>query len=333
MALEQLANNPQDSLSSPVDGVTNPVTLTVNDASEFPATGNFRILIDSEILLVTAVSGNDFTATRAQEGTSIAAHLAAAAVTGVLTAAAVKQHTAEFHGYDTFANRPTAGQANRLFIASDGNTLFRDTGSVWQSLGPVYGPFTAPDVANFATAVNILATGSVANSKGTIEFFDVATGAAADSIQMRLAAVPVGNWTMTAAFAVRTGFGNGGHAGIAIRNSTNGRVTVFGPNYRASDTANKLTIYNYTSPTAFSSSSLSTWMATSQLYFLRLSYDGTNLVYYVSQDFINWNLVASTGLVGSHTGAGSDGIGFFINANANGTGQTYGAIFYHAVLG
>jgi hypothetical protein len=90
MALEQFSNNAVTTLDGAVDGSTNPVSVTVDDASDFPTSGNFRIIIDTEILLVTAVAGNVFTCTRAQEGTTIAAHSDGAAVTHLLTAASLR---------------------------------------------------------------------------------------------------------------------------------------------------------------------------------------------------------------------------------------------------
>merc|ERR550514_2658602 len=49
-------------------------TLTVTSGTTLGAVANSYILIGSEILLVTAVSTNDLTVTRAQDGTTAAAH-------------------------------------------------------------------------------------------------------------------------------------------------------------------------------------------------------------------------------------------------------------------
>lgn len=102
---ELLANNAVDQLDGAVDGSTDPVTFSVDDASEFPATGNFTIIIDGEIMLVTAVSGNDFTADRAQEGTSIATHADNAPVAAILTAGSLARviQQASLRPYTYFA--------------------------------------------------------------------------------------------------------------------------------------------------------------------------------------------------------------------------------------
>lgn len=86
---EQFSNRAQTTLNGGISNVTE--TIVVTSASAFPATGNFRILIDSEIILVTSVAGNTFTCTagRGAESTTAAAHSNGATVTHVLTAGAL----------------------------------------------------------------------------------------------------------------------------------------------------------------------------------------------------------------------------------------------------
>ncbi|HEY6058523.1 MAG TPA: right-handed parallel beta-helix repeat-containing protein [Candidatus Limnocylindrales bacterium] len=86
-AFERYANNAQSVLSAGIgsgDG-----TLAVASAATFPLAGRFRVQIDSEILLVTSVSGTTFTVARAREGTSAASHSAGAGVTLKVTAASL----------------------------------------------------------------------------------------------------------------------------------------------------------------------------------------------------------------------------------------------------
>lgn len=86
---EQFSNRAQTTLNGGISNVTE--TIIVTSASAFPASGNFRILIDSEIILVTSVAGNTFTCTggRGAESTTAAAHSNGATVTHVLTAGAL----------------------------------------------------------------------------------------------------------------------------------------------------------------------------------------------------------------------------------------------------
>lgn len=84
---EKFKNIGQSTLSAGVDAST--TTMPITSVSSFPTDGNFRILIDAEIMLVTAVSGSNFTVVRGQEGTTGASHSSGATVTLVLTADSV----------------------------------------------------------------------------------------------------------------------------------------------------------------------------------------------------------------------------------------------------
>ena len=86
--VEQFANNPQTTLAG--NALAGDATISVTSAAAFPATGQFRLVIDNEILLVTNVAGTTFTVTRGVEGTAAAGHNAGVTVTCILTAAAVQ---------------------------------------------------------------------------------------------------------------------------------------------------------------------------------------------------------------------------------------------------
>jgi hypothetical protein len=88
VAVEQYANKAASTLSGAISATD--ATLTVASASSFPTTGTFRIIVDSEIMIVTAVSGATFTVTRGAESTTAAVHSDGAAVTHVGTAASIK---------------------------------------------------------------------------------------------------------------------------------------------------------------------------------------------------------------------------------------------------
>jgi hypothetical protein len=71
-------------------GINNVQTsLVVDDATGFPTTGDFRIVVDRELMLVTAVSGTTFTVTRGIESTTAATHNDGAKVAHVLTVASL----------------------------------------------------------------------------------------------------------------------------------------------------------------------------------------------------------------------------------------------------
>jgi len=116
---EQFANNAADTLNG---GINNSVTsLDLNDASEFPSAGNFRILIGSEILICTARSTNTLTVLRGQEGTTAASHSDTDVVTQIVTADSidrlVKDSVPAAGGFPVF--KLVADDGATLLVASD----------------------------------------------------------------------------------------------------------------------------------------------------------------------------------------------------------------------
>lgn len=86
---EQFTNQASSTLNGAItSGAT---SLVVASSANFPTSGNFRILVDAEIMVVTAVSTNTFTVTRAQEGTTAAAHATGVPVTHIVTAGGLSQ--------------------------------------------------------------------------------------------------------------------------------------------------------------------------------------------------------------------------------------------------
>lgn len=82
---ESLANLATTSLSAPC--APSDATISVANTTPFPAAGQYRIRIDSELILVTG--GNNtltWNVTRGVEGTASAAHSSGASVTHILTA-------------------------------------------------------------------------------------------------------------------------------------------------------------------------------------------------------------------------------------------------------
>jgi hypothetical protein len=155
---EQLANNAASTLNGAVDNVV--TSWTVANGSVFPATGNFRVLCDSEIALCTARAANVLTVTRGQETTSAASHSNGAAVTHVLTkggldAYAVVQTLADAKG-DIIA-ATGADVMTRLAVGANATVLMADStqatgltwGGAWQTYVPTWGSLgTAPALGN-----------------------------------------------------------------------------------------------------------------------------------------------------------------------------------------
>lgn len=109
----------------------NATTISVASSSGYPGTGNFRIKIDHEIMLVTAVAGTSWTVTRGVETTTATTHLSGAAVNHILTAGSYKQLLADRLCYVVFragmqqATIPSLG----FSTGSDGPTATNVTGT------------------------------------------------------------------------------------------------------------------------------------------------------------------------------------------------------------
>lgn len=139
MAFEVFANNAVSNLNGSINNST--TSIAVATGSVFPSTGNFRIRIDDEILLVTARSSNTLTATRAQEGTVAASHADGARVALILTAGAIDAFRLEDFDCHTCQGRmgvvtgiptETAADVSTLYFSPyQGNRIALYDGSRW----------------------------------------------------------------------------------------------------------------------------------------------------------------------------------------------------------
>jgi Head domain of trimeric autotransporter adhesin len=163
MAVEQFADFAQtnvDSFGISLSGLSFGVVSTTG----FPMVGNFRILVDSELMLVTVVSGLTFTVTRGIEGTVAAVHAAGAAVTLVLTSGSLT--TGFVRADETMVQAGASSSASGANSIAIGNSASA-SGNYAAAIG---GNATA---VNSSVAVGSLASASV--------YFATAIGASASA--------------------------------------------------------------------------------------------------------------------------------------------------------
>ncbi len=119
MSAEQFTNAAQSTLVSTI--TSGSTTLVVTSATGFPAIPQFRILIDSEVMIVTGVAGTTFTVSRAAEAVSgvqaATSHADGALVTHVVTAGAM-------------SNLPYAGGSGTASGTNTGDQTITLTGDV-----------------------------------------------------------------------------------------------------------------------------------------------------------------------------------------------------------
>lgn len=144
MPLEIFANNAQTTLNGAIDAVQTTIAVNAPPAGyPFPSSGNFRILIDSEIMLVTSVSGLTWTVVRGAEvgttpGAAAASHGNGALVSQVGTAAgqvqAILDRVVVNVSGGTTSNALTAfaslvfGDANNVSFGLNGSTITASAG-------------------------------------------------------------------------------------------------------------------------------------------------------------------------------------------------------------
>jgi hypothetical protein len=133
---EQYANLATSTLASGINNSVTTVNVATGEGSKFPSSGNYRIRIESEIMICTGRSGDGLTVTRGQEGSTAASHSSGLPVELVLTRQSLL-NLAEYYNLtpDTFANRPSASIAGRIFIPTDTPWITKcyDTGSAWRN--------------------------------------------------------------------------------------------------------------------------------------------------------------------------------------------------------
>mgnify|MGYP000843565616 FL=1 len=288
MAYERFANGGLSSLDAAIDN--DDLALTVKSAVGFPTGGNFRIIIDSEIMLVTDVLGKTFTVTRAQEGTSAASHDADAAVFHIITAGALAQRDIDQFTTGTVANRDAAGQAGRLYLPTDGY-IARDSGLDWERM-----PFwrlTPPNAGDF-TWVN-QGSATVTDRKGmmVLETPSVASG---ENLRCLVKSAPATPYTITVALLAHGPIYTTGytlpHYGICLRESGSGKLLVYGFGYNSYPF--RFQYAQMTNPTTIATGGIvDTTVARHWPQWLRVSDDGTYRRVYISGDGVKWNLAVS----------------------------------------
>lgn len=146
-----------------VSAITSSATTATLSSAIGPA--NYRLRMDDEIVLVTAVSGPNITMSRAQEGTTAAAHSAGATCIHLGTGGAVAAYRNDY--LQTAASDPIDPFEGALYHPSNSRYLKRWNGSSWDTWGPVM-LVTVPNITGY-TAVN-QGGSSVDATTGSLDF-------------------------------------------------------------------------------------------------------------------------------------------------------------------
>ena len=157
--METFANQAVTTLSAAITDVT-ATSCTVIDATAFPATGNFRIKIDGEILIVTARGGQHLHHHARGRGHDGGHARQRRERHSPLTKGGLEARVANRFISDLYDNKPAAGVKGRLFLPTDGLFLEYDDGAAWHK----YGPYRAAQSA----AANRLVVGQPGQCHGDV---------------------------------------------------------------------------------------------------------------------------------------------------------------------
>src|SRR5581483_190957 len=129
MSLEVYANNATTTLSGSI--TSGAVSLVVANAAPFPVTPQFRLGIDSELLLVTSVAGTTFGVVRGIEGTVATTHASGATISHVLTSGGLVGVAGSINLSNAVANLPASGVVGRTFFPTDAYYVLQESVNGW----------------------------------------------------------------------------------------------------------------------------------------------------------------------------------------------------------
>lgn len=297
---KQFTNNAQDTLDGAITNASS--SLALNSASEFPTSGTFHILIDSEIILVGSVSGATFSSlTRGAEGTTAASHSSGATVTLIVTADQLYSFRVE-RGVHNSRPAASASREGRVYLPSDGIALARDNGASWDVHGPL-SPWTPPPSSGWSWVNQ--GSSSVTTEKDSELLVGAATGSGANLVA-RVRSAPTPPYTITAHVVGSILSKSFQSVGLCFRQSSDGKIHVF--DFTAVTNANpELRSGKFTSATAFSAN----YQATQAFHheWFRIADDNTNRVCSYSADGQHWTVFHSIGRTDFLT---ADQVGFVI---------------------
>lgn len=310
MPTEKFTNQAQSSLNGAINGITTSVVLV--DASKFPSAGNFRIVCESEIMLVTAVSGNTLTVIRGYEGTSAASHNSGTGVSHVITAGALDQFRIENLNSGTVAGTPAAEKAGRLYYTTNSSYIYRDNGTAQIPWGPAF-QMTEPVLGSF-TWVNQGGATAVSTNGGIYMQKTGASSAENHSFMVQSVAAP---YTLVAGYSTIANMTNPyGLTGVYLYNSGSGKniMVRFGgcDNYTKSLFIQQFNTVGGTNSVTFGSNANANWYhGMGGMYWVKITDDNTTRRYYIGSDPNHFMQFASEA---SGTFLTADKIGFGVNA-------------------
>lgn len=300
-------------------GIDNSVTsIVVVDGSRFPSDGEFYVVVDSEIILVSARSGNTLTVSRGQEGTTAVSHSSGATITWVLTAATLDGFRKDNCDWGLSF---TAGYEGRLLFDDSFPYVGRDSGSTFdlmyplsRTVVPLSSAFTSMNLGSSTVTdvINGIKIEAPADSGDNLRLLDKVLPSTPCTITCRVNAVRGDRYHQT---------------GLYIRDSISGKLQSIhilpsggGQPYIQATRWNAPNSFNSHNVTLLVENMfpMPTW--------LRIHHDGTTLYFRYSVNGLNYKTLYSLAKNTFLTN-GPDKIGLFVNSIHASLGIT--ATFQH----
>jgi len=281
---ERWANNGGSTLNGAITaGAT---SLVVTSAASFPTVPEFRVMIGTEILLVTEISGTTFTVTRGVDGSTAASHSDTDPVDLYFTVGSVDQAYKDAFAIPDYPY-------NR--IMSEGITKVA-ADFTWNNQG------TATCVDSDDGSL-LLTLPSEAN----------------DQIRGKVLTAPSTPYKITSYVMLGPGYttgSSGSYLGPMLRESSTGKL------YILFIRGDRLALWRMTNPTTFSAEVDTYLFNRHSEYWLRLEDDGTDVNGYISQDGIIWQEVFNEGRTSFMSG-GPDQTGFGASSGSGTAGAHF----------
>ncbi len=267
--------------------INNSVTsLVVTTGSLFPATGNFHILVEDELMLVTARSTNTLTVTRAQEGTAAASHTSGVTVKHTVTVSSLTTYFGDRMTIGGYASRPS-GQVGQVYFANDVQLGWLYEGSSWSLIKPVYVPSTKQIDVSGWTSFN-LGTSAITNINGYAAF-QVQTGTGADNLRGYYKNVPSAPYKARLIQRIMPNVDQFILQGMVLSDATK----FFTLSVLGQSSAAHLSVDRYTNSTTYSSGDYRAVIIEQQYIWLTIEDNNTNWLFRYSYDGYNWITVFS----------------------------------------
>jgi len=313
--MEQFANNYESTLAG---GINNSVTsLSVASPSGAPAGGDFRLRIDDELLLVTAVAGSTFTVDRGIEGTVAAAHSSGATVQLVLTAGALEQKRIDDVGAGPIGSAPAAGGTGRLYLPNDANLLMRDNGSTFTNYGPLFELKPVP--TSGWSWVNQSGASISTTNMGQLLVAAPGSPITGVSCRVRTMAVAPSPTTVVAGFIPHI-TDTYSYCGIVIRQSSSGQLMMMLIGFINSFF--HVEVIRHANAATYTGTSLAQIRPQTfgTVIWMKIEYDGTNIKLWMSLDQFYWQPVLTEAKTNTYSSGDPDEFGIAVGLAGNNVG-------------